>query len=41
MSPSQAEHRNPLELIDEILAMEMEFVKEVETLRMLHQELDL
>jgi len=33
MSAAQAEHRSPRELLDEIFALEMEFVKEMESLR--------
>ncbi|MDM0048408.1 class I SAM-dependent DNA methyltransferase [Variovorax sp. J22R115] len=40
LSEAQAEHRNPRELLDELIALQLECTEEMETLRMLLAELD-
>lgn len=40
LTEAQAEHRKPLELIDDLIALQLECVKETETLRMLVAESD-
>lgn len=38
LTEAQAEHRNPRELVDEVIALELEFAKEMENLRILLTE---
>ena len=40
LSEAQAEHRNPREILDEVIALQLECTEEMETLRMLLAELD-